>query len=386
MKKALIVTTVSGFVPQFEMSNVAILQKMGYEVHYASNFHNPHYGFDNHRLDGTGIIRHQVDFVRSPFWIRKNRKAYKQLKKIMEKISFQIVHCHTPMGGVWGRLVAEEIRKKQKKKKAREKMTVLYTAHGFHFYKGAPIINWLIYYAVEWWLAHDTDILITINQEDYMRAKKFHLRKNGRLYQIDGVGISADTYQNILVDKVRKRKELGVLPEDYLFISVGELTKRKNHQVVIRALARIKKEGIKKVSYLICGEGSERERLIRLIQQNHMEGQIFLLGYREDIKELLAISDCFIFPSKQEGLPVAVMEAMAVGLPCICSDVRGNRDLLKENLGDILVKENRVESYCTAMKKMMKYQKKRTFLQKRYEQRNIEKQMKGIYSDAEAIT
>ena len=84
MRKALLVTHVSGFVPQFEMNNVRILQKMGYEVHYASNFNNPSYGYDNSRLEGTGIICHQVDFERSPFKL-KNAAAYRQLKKLMEE-------------------------------------------------------------------------------------------------------------------------------------------------------------------------------------------------------------------------------------------------------------------------------------------------------------
>ena len=146
MKKALIVTTVSGFVPQFEMNNVHMLQKMGYEVHYASNFKNPHYGTDNHRLDGTNIVCHQVDFVRSPYQIKQNLLAYRQLKKVIEENEFQLVHCHTPMGGALARLAGSRKQKKQT-------LRMLYTAHGFHFFDGAPYINWLLYYPIERWLA-----------------------------------------------------------------------------------------------------------------------------------------------------------------------------------------------------------------------------------------
>ena len=96
-RKALLVTHVSGFVPQFEMNNVHILQKMGYEVHYASNFHTPSYGTDNHRLDGTGIICHQIDFVRSPF-DKRNFQVYRQMVELMRRENFSLVHCHTPMG------------------------------------------------------------------------------------------------------------------------------------------------------------------------------------------------------------------------------------------------------------------------------------------------
>ena len=143
MRKALLVTHVSGFVPQFEMNNVHILQNMGYEVHYASNFHNPSYGDDNSRLEGTGIICHQIDFERSPFK-RKNITAYRQLKKLMEEHEFDLVHCHTPMGGALARLAAHNTHTGP----------VIYTAHGFHFFKGAPLINWMIYYPVEWRLSY----------------------------------------------------------------------------------------------------------------------------------------------------------------------------------------------------------------------------------------
>ncbi len=386
MKRALLIATVSGFVPQFEMNHVLILQNMGYEVHYASNFYNPHYGFDNQRLEGTGIICHQVDFVRSPFRIKQNITAYQQLKKIMEAISFQIVHCHTPMGGVLGRLAARKVRRKQNGEE-RQKMKIVYTVHGFHFYRGAPIRNWLSYYLVEWYLAHDTDILITINKEDYRRAKRFSLHRNGRVYQIDGVGISIEEYQNVIVNRKRKREELGLSEDDYILISVGELTRRKNHQIVIQALAELRLgKSTRRIRYLICGEGSERERLIKLIRKMGLEEQVFLLGYRKDIKELLALSDCFIFPSKQEGLPVAVMEALAMGLPCICSDIRGNRDLIEENKGGILVRKEQKRAYCNAIQRMMQLQKRNVSLQKKYAESSVEKQMKGIYRDAEVIS
>ena len=174
-KKALLVTTVSGFVPQFEMPNVAILKELGYEIHYASNFNNPSYGTNNKRLEGTGIICHQVDFERSPF-NKKNLQAYKQLVKIMKDENIALVHCHTPMGAVLARLAAKKCGIKD----------VLYTAHGFHFFKGASIKNWLIYYPVERFLSRYTGTQICINIEDFNNAKKF---KAANVEYIAGVGI-----------------------------------------------------------------------------------------------------------------------------------------------------------------------------------------------------
>ena len=366
MKKALIITTVSGFVPQFEMNNVRILQRLGYEVHYASNFHMPVYGKDNDRLKGTGVIGHQIDFVRSPFKIGKNYRAFQQLKCLMRKETFDLVHCHTPMGGVLGRLAAKKTGTKP----------VLYTAHGFHFYRGAPIQNWIFFYPVERWLAHDTDVLITINEEDYERAKRFHFARKGRAEKINGVGIDRERYRKGEEKKKEKRKEIGIDEKDFVFIGVGELTKRKNHEVIIKAMARLK--GDNSLRYIICGTGKERRNLERKIKKYQLEKQVKLIGYRKDIIDLLKISDCFIFPSKQEGLPVALLEAMAAGLPCICSDIRGNRDLGRR--GDLFLCSD-LEDYIRYMKQVKERPKKRREypILEEYDEEKVKKESERIY-------
>jgi len=392
MKNVLIITTVSGFVPQFEMNNVQILQKIGYHVHYASNFRNPHYGFDNHRLEGTGIICHQIDFERSPFHIWENLRAYKQLRILLEEISFDLIHCHTPIGGAIGRIATERFqrkrkrdsREKQKEKRKNRKIKVFYTAHGFHFYRGAPLVNWILYYPVERWLAHYTDTLITINEEDYRRTQQFRLRSGGKVWKINGVGIDGKAYQNVSVLYEKKRKELGISTDAFVFLSVGELTRRKNHQVIIKALASMKEEcKWNKVHYLICGEGPKRKKLVQMIRKYHLEQVVTLLGYRNDIKELLAISDCFLFPSKQEGLPVALMEAMAAGKICICSDIRGNRDLVEKSIGSILIQKNKKQFYRIALKKILETKEKQKKIQEKigeeYQQVQIREQMEKIY-------
>jgi len=389
MKKALIVTTVSGFVPQFEMNNVYILQKMGYEVHYASNFFHPHYGFDNRRLEGTGIICHQVDFVRSPFWFFQNIRAYQQIKEVLSKNSFDLMHCHTPMGGVLGRLAAESLRQKWGTQAVKRK--VIYTAHGFHFFRGAPLVNWIFYYSIERWLAHYTDVLITINEEDYRLAKHFQLRQSkegqGKVERVFGVGIDLKSYQNLSANREKVRRKLGIAMDEFVFISVGELTKRKNHCVAVKAFALMGREcEERKLRYLICGEGIERKRLMSLIQRNHLTQVVTLLGYRTDIKEILAASDCFLFPSKQEGLPVALLEAKAVGLPCICSDIRGNRELAER---EELVKGNNSRVYRDKIQIMLEKQKmdsrrinremNRNYFS--YSKKQVMRQMRKIYME-----
>lgn len=321
-RKALIVTTISGFVPQFEMNNVHILQDMGFEVHYASNYNTPSYGNDNHRLDGTGIIRHQIDFVRSPFK-PDNLEVYRQLRTLMEQESFHLVHCHTPMGGVMARLAAH----------ATHTGPVIYTAHGFHFFKGSNPINWLCYYPIERFLSRYTDQQICINHEDYQRAQNdFHARY---VDYIPGVGIDLSRIPHLTKEEIQKKKAELHLPSDkIILLSSGELSKRKNHETILKALSKLK--DMTNIHYLICGHGKLDTYLHKMANKMGISHMITFAGYREDILEILQTADLFLFPSYQEGLPMSLLEAMASGLPVICSNIRGNQDLM----GDIILQKD----------------------------------------------
>ena len=334
-KKALIVTTISGFVPQFEMKNVRILQDMGYEVYYATNYHTPVYTDNNDRLIGTKIVQHQIDFVRSPFRLLKHYKAYKQLSKLMRSQQFKLVHCHTPMGSVLARLAAKDTKT----------MPVIYTAHGFHFFRGAPLLNWVLFYPIEKFLAKYTDCLITMNEEDYEQAKDFTLRYNNEVYKINGVGVS------VKEDSDSNNMKLKPSNYDFVLITVGELTKRKNQKVLLEAISQLKDSSIR---LIICGSGVKLDQLKNRAIQLGIHSQVEFRGYCTDIKEHLMEADCFIFPSLQEGLPVALMEAMSVGLPVICSDVRGNKDLIQDGLGGYLVNPKDVQSYVEIIKELKK--------------------------------
>ena len=328
MKKVLLVTRVSGFVPQHEMNHVRILQEMGYEVHYASDFHNVVYGKDNHRLDGTGVIRHQIDFVKSPF-SRQVKKSYLQLVKLLTEEEFAMIHCHMPMSGVIGRLAAQKVYRQTGRQ-----VPVLYTAHGLHFYTGAPLRNWL-YYPVERFLARYTDRLIVINREDYERVQSFPVR--GRVVYVPGVGVS-------LPDLSYHR---GKSPK--VLLSVGELSARKNHQLMVETMALLRDLDLK---YVICGTGDQQEMLQQRIAELGLEHRVYLAGYQEDISKWLARADCFVLPSYQEGLPVAVMEAMAAGLPVIASDIRGVNDLIEHAEGGYLVQGFDPEDYAVKIRRL----------------------------------
>ena len=371
-KRILIVTTVSGFVPQFERNNVRLLQSMGYEVHYAANYNTPVYMDHNEYLKNSGIITHQIEFARSPYAL-KNIKAYKQLKKIMRDYSFFMVHCHTPMGSVLARIAANSTQVPH----------VIYTAHGFHFYKGAPWRNWLCFYPIEKRLASYTDVLITVNHEDYNQAKSFKLRNQGKVEFVPGVGI--DTYKSLPSPKDNLKNELGITSEQIVFTSIGELTKRKNHEVVIRAISEVRKHN-RNVVYLICGSGCLQGELVRLIKKLGLEENVKLLGYRTDITDILSITDCFVFPSKQEGLPVAVLEAMNAELPVICSNIRGNVDLIDDGFGGYVIPNNTKMEYVEKMLQVLeredlrksfgRYNKVRV---RKYDQSIVSNRMKEIY-------
>lgn len=397
MKKALIVTRVSGFVPQFELSHVRILQDMGYEVHYAANYNTIVYGKDNSRLDGTGIIRHQVDFERSPF-SPKVLAAAKQLEAVMEKEQFDLIHCHMPMSGVVTRMCAHRLMKRGRCKRA----PVLYTAHGFHFYKNSPRRNW-IYYLVERHMAKYTDRLITMNEEDYQCAGKFPVR--GSAEKISGAGI--DLFKYRLVDdndalteqersqarinkaemgikRVNRRKELGIGDDEFLIASVGELTRRKNHMLVIEVMNVWRDRHVK---YLLCGSGPLEDELRAQVIRYNLEDRVIFAGYCTDIQAQLAAADCFVFPSVQEGLPMAVMEAMAAGLPVVGFPIRGNVDLIEQEKGGYLVW---AESFVPAIMYLKKHREIRQSMgewnQKRIEAFDVhivDGQMRRIYESAD---
>lgn len=362
-KKVLLVTRVSGFVPQFEMNNVKILKEMGYEVHYAANFNTVVYGNDNSRLEGTGIVCHQIDFERSPF--SKNVKiAYEQLEKLMLDEEYDLIHCHMPMSGVVTRIAAQKVRKKTGRN-----IPVIYTAHGLHFYTGAPIKNW-IYYPVERYLARYTDRLILINEEDYDRAGRFPVR--GKVERTMGIGMDLSKYQKYS-NGVRRKEErtiyerFGIRQGDNIIVSVGELSRRKNHICVIEAMAQLKDMDI---SYLICGTGAMEQQLKQKAEELGVEKQVIFAGYVKDVPDVLSECDCFVFPSFQEGLPVAVMEAMAVGLPVVASEIRGITDLIEHTKGGYLVQGFDSVDYSVKIRRMFteKYGKSAVPREKRRQQ------------------
>jgi glycosyltransferase EpsD len=336
MKKVLFTATVFAHIKSFHKPYLIWFSKNDYEVHIAC------------------ANAKKIDYVDQAFDIPISRSPYKlnniiallKLKNIITQNNYDIIHCHTPMGSVLTRLAASKSRKKGTK--------VIYTAHGFHFFKGAPIKNWVLYYPVEKILSTLTDILITINKEDYSLAKKkFYAKK---IEHINGIGFETNFLEDF--NKDDKLNELNLSKEDFVLLSIGELNENKNHESVIRSLKNINYSNF---HYLICGKGTLHDRLENLIIKLNLEKHVTLLGYRNDISEILQISDIYIHPSFREGLPVSVMEAMAAGLPIVASKIRGNVDLIDENKGGILVCPDNISGFTNAINSILNSNKLEKF-------------------------
>lgn len=349
MKKMLMLASVASMIDQFNMPNIELLQEMGYEVHVACNFEKGSTCTDEKvlelkkKLEQLHVRFFQIDFERNVMKLRQDLKAYKQVLKLARKYHYTFIHCHSPIGGVVGRLVGHKTNTK-----------VIYTAHGFHFYKGAPLFNWIIYYPIEKALSYFTDILITINQEDYQRAKrKLHAK---RVEYVPGIGIDVEKFRNVTVDVPKKRKEFGINPDDTVLLSVGELNKNKNQKIIIKALAKLHKPDVK---YVLVGQGPLKEYLENLAYELGIGEQVIFLGFRKDVADIYKIADIFVFPSKREGLSVALMEALASGLFCIASDIRGNEDLVLDRKYGELVKSDDVNKWLKCINKYCRKKKKR---------------------------
>lgn len=339
-KHILLLTTTSDFLLKFERENVDILKQMGYVVHYAANMREPAYLSEEERLRHLGIQIHPIAIARSPFMLQDNQKALQQIIRIVRKYSIQVIHCHTPVGGLLGRLAGKLIQD--------PKPIVLYTAHGFHFYKGSPLFNWLTYFEVEKALARYTDIMIVINEEDYRRARLFRLKKNGALYKIPGVGLDTGMFRPLSAEaRLAGRKRLGIRDEDFFLVSVGELNENKNHKVVLEALAKMRECGrdISTIRYGICGDGFYRSRMERWILEMGLKNVVTLYGHCLQVPDILGCADAFIFPSVREGLGMAGLEALAMGIPVIASDNRGTREYMEHGKNGLVYRHDDIDGF-----------------------------------------
>ena len=304
--KILFVATVDIHIINHHLRTIHELHELGHTVDVAANG-----DYTNEDISH----KYNVCFSKSPS-SADNLKAYSFMKKLLSENHYDIISCHTPLSSFFTRLAARNMDLK-----------VIYTAHGFHFYGGAPLINNTVYKTMEQLAARYTDILVTINKEDYNAASQFKLKPEGEVRYIPGVGIDLKQIENARIDRNEARRRMGIPKDAFLMMSVGELNKNKNHLFVIQTLEPTFKDH-KNLHYVICGKDLMNGKYQRVIDSLGLTSQIHLLGYRDDVRSLLYGADLYLSPSYREGLPVSVLEAMATGIPVIVSDARGNRDLI----------------------------------------------------------
>ncbi len=317
-KKVLYVASITGHITKFHLPYLKLFKENDYEVHVASNGEEFIENCDKHI---------QIPFERSPFKLN-NIKAYQALKKLIQNENYDTIVCHTPVASILTRFAARKVRKKGTR--------VIYMSHGFHFYQGAPLKNWLIYYPIEKLTSRMTDDILTINTEDYAFAQKKLKAKN--YHYVHGMGVDATQFLKEITneEKINIRNSFHLKADDFVIFFAGELNENKNQIILIEAMKDLVTT-IPQIKLLLAGAGPSETFLREKIAEYHLEDIVYLIGYRKDIPQILSITDLYISMSIREGLGLNLVEALMKKVPVIASDNRGHRDIIKNNENGYLI-------------------------------------------------
>ena len=331
MKRALMYASVASMIQQFNMENIRLLLKLGYEVDVVCNMEQGNtisadrIAEMKQELECMGVRIIHMPIPRKISSVANILRSIFESRKLMNNRLYDLIHCHSPIGGMTCRLANRFSHNYQRVK-------MIYTAHGFHFFKGNHPLKNVLFRTIEVILTRFTDVLITINQEDYNAAKSFRLKKGGTVKYVPGVGIDLDRIDKFTQNRKEICRSLGIPTDSVMVLSVGELNDNKNHRTVVEKLDQLPVN----YHYLICGQGANRSILEDIARKHGCGKRLHILGYREDVISIMKSCDLFVFPSKREGLSVALMEAMACGMPCFASNIRGNCDLITQDAGGML--------------------------------------------------
>lgn len=373
MKKALLMAPMGSVHRNFNETNISALQSLGYEVHLLANFsitdgaqkYNQEYA---EKCRENGLIIHSISYQRHS--LLKNLKLIKETKKLFQEEKFDLIHAHTETGGLVLRLSV----------KAARNAKLVYTPHGMSFYKGSSLKSQIVYRPIEKWICKKMDVNLAINEEEYAVLLKW---KKGGTYLVHGVGLNIERMQKIKRSKDLIREEFQIPSTAIVILSIGELNENKNHITAIKAIAKLQR---KDVYYIICGVGEKEGVLEKEAIKLGVKDNLILAGYRRDIPDIINAADVFLFPSKHEGLPVSLMEAMAGGLPIICSDIRGNKDLIKDEKNGYLFPPKDTQWLYEKLRALIDDKEKKECFSKavqehilEYSIEQVEKELKGIY-------
>lgn len=368
--RVLYITTISGTINAFLIPHIQDLLRQGYKIDIACNI-KTELKEEVHKL---GCKVYNLPFSRNPL-SKGNLTAFKELKKIITTYKYNIIHTHTPVASVVSRLVC----------KRNPDVSVVYTAHGFHFFKGAPLRYWALFYPVEKRLSRYTDVLITMNKEDYQIAinRKFKAKKT---VKIPGIGIDLGKFKPVSTSKkVTLRNEYGYNNDDFILFYAAELNKNKHQDLLIKSIS-ILRDKIPNIKLLLAGNGPLKNEYKRLAKKLKVSKAIEFLGYRKDINNLLSISDLVVASSKREGLPINIMEAMAKGLPVVATNIRGHHDLINDGVNGFLIGKNKTTDFSKSIEELYynknlreKFKQKNIELVKAYSIENVLNKMEKIY-------
>ena len=374
-KKALVVSALAGFIGTFLQHDIYLLQNLGYEVHCAADGRSR--AKDNEEyFKQFGTVFHQIDFSSKTSMSKDNARAYGQITHLLKEQRYEVIHCHTPIPGVLVRLAAMKYRITKRTK-------VIYTTHGFYFHGGSPKKEWLIYYTIEKVMSIMSDAIITINNEDYQNAKRMWCKQ---IYHINSVGLDTNKYANVDIDREAYREGLGISEDELMLLAVGELSDRKNHQIVIHAMERAK---TKNTVFVICGKAvsgrGTYDKLVVLAKQKNI--RVVFLGHREDIPAICHCADIGVMPSTREGFGMAGVEMLAAGIPVISSNVHGIRDYMIDGVNGYMVSPYDVDAFADAIDKLAEKSTRDIMVSacvetaKKFDKSVSFKQMKEIYDE-----
>ena len=339
MKKVLMLAPMSSVPERFCAANFLALRENGCEIQVAANFEcNEHDREYRRSLEKEGIKTHQIPFVRGS--LLSNLKNVKEIKRILKSERFDLVHCHTETGGILTRLAM----------RADKKAKYMFTPHGMSFYEGSSLKSRLVYKTIEKWICGGMHGSIAINAGE---KKVLDGWNEKTAFFTSGIGLDLEKIEEYRENAAAIREEFSIPEGRKILLSVGELNDNKNHSAVLRAVA-----SSDDVTYIVCGEGDKREELIKLANELGLSDRFILAGYRYDVKSFYFAADLFAFPSFHEGLPVSLCEAMAAGLPCVASRIRGNTDLLDDE--ELLFEPTDSEGFGAAIKMLLNDDEKRT--------------------------
>lgn len=376
-RKVLLVANTASMIKLFNLRNIAILHQLGYEVLVAANFSEP--GTISlamaaelkQKLADLNVKSFDVPFKRGIGTLAANWQAYQIIARIVDQYQVSAIHTHGPLSSIISRQVAHQ-----------KQIKCIYTSHGFQFFHHSPLKNWLLFYGIERHFAKYTDALITINADDFQIGKQFSTK---HVYYLPGIGTKVKALATISPKHRRQvrdatRAQLGVKDDEFLILSVGELSKRKNHLTVLKAIHQLHNKQIK---YAIAGIGPERDALIRYANENGLQDQLLLLGFRKDVQNLYLAADLNAFISLREGLGMGGLEGCILGLYILVSAYTGSKDYVRDEQMGLKIKHPlSVAEVATSIQRVIKdhvVAKPDWDLLFKYDESNVDRLMANIY-------